>query len=93
MKKELKKRWQSCVYSVLQAVSAVAQWSSRHAYQVLLNQRKQRIESQTTSTLLAIAVSSVLWLFPFILLVALAKLSASLDERIRGYYDKIVNNL
>lgn len=91
MKEELKKRWQSFVYSVSQAVSKVAQWLNNHAYQVLSNLRKQRIESQTTSTLVATAISNVLWLFPFILLVALARLFASLDERIKSYYDRIVN--
>lgn len=91
MKEELRKRWQSCVYSVSQAVSKVAQWSSNHACQVLSSRRKQRIESQTTSTLVATAISNVLWLFPFLLLVALARLSASLDERIKSYYDSIVN--
>lgn len=90
--KELKKQWQSCVCSVSHAVSKVAQWLNSHAYQVLSNLRKRRIESQTTSTLVATAISSVLWLVPFILLVALARLSASLDERIKSYYDSIVNN-
>lgn len=92
LKTTIKSSLQSFLRSLYLAVCQVAQWSSNLASQVLWNRRRQRIESLTTSTLVQAIISDVLWLVPYLFLCSLAKLSASLADKFKSYYDKVVNN-
>lgn len=92
LRNTIKSAYQSFLRSLYHAVCQVAQWSSNHACRVLLSRRRQRIESQTTSTLVQSILTDVLWLIPYLLLCSLARLSASLVDKVKSYYDKVVNN-